>query len=67
MRFRELGIGDTFDWIEEGSPYNSFFLRCKKISPRRYVDTKGVTYQVRTINVEVFHVIPKEETKDNGR
>lgn len=56
MRFRELRIGDTFDWIEPGSLRNSFSLRCTKISARKYVDERGFMHQVGTINAKVYNV-----------
>ena len=64
-KFRDLKIGDTFDFIS-GSRFDSFFDRCTKVSPRRYTwtrcyaDTKRArtTLQssVGTINVQVYHV-----------
>jgi hypothetical protein len=55
MKFRDIKIGDTFDWIEDGSHYNSFYLRCRKISTRKYSDERGVIHIVGTINATVYH------------
>lgn len=66
MKFRELMVGDTFDFIEDGSIYNSFYLRCTKTSIRTYTyDDKLGTYDatVGSINVEVHHVKPADYTE----
>ena len=60
--FRELNVGDTFDFVNDDNRfYNSFYERCTKVSPRCYtwVSTlTGATLQSRvgTVNVHVFHV-----------
>ena len=56
MKFRDLGIEQGFDWVDDDNPANSFYLRCFKISPRRYRDAKGIVHTVGTINAQVFHV-----------
>ena len=59
MTFRNLAVGQTFDWIDDkaiGS--NSFFLRCTKTGPRTYRDSQGFDHRVGTINAKVFHVSP---------
>lgn len=67
MRFRDLQIGDTFDFIAP-TGYNSFFDRCTKTGKRTYSwdnprkcslspDEKLET-RVGSINVEVYHVEP---------
>ena len=56
--FKELAIGQTFDWIDDANPSrNSFFARCIKVSVRKYVaiDT-GKEYAVGSINAVVYHV-----------
>ena len=59
MRFRELELGDTFDWIDDDIPGrygNSFYQTCTKVSTRAY-SYDGVTKNnVGTINARVFHV-----------
>jgi len=55
MKFRDLKIGDTFDFISPNKLANSFFERCKKISPRRYRANKK-KYQVGSVHAEVYHV-----------
>lgn len=43
MKFKDLKIGDTFDFINDSKVgYNSFFMRC--------------TNQIGSINCEVYHV-----------
>lgn len=56
VRFWELKKGETFDFIEPYSHQNTFFLRCEKISPRKYRDEKGVEHRVGTIYAKVYHV-----------
>jgi hypothetical protein len=57
MKFRELEIGNTFDWLNDEKPMlNSFYLRCVKTSARGYADSKGTSHKVGSINAEVFHV-----------
>lgn len=60
-QFRDLAIGQGFDFIGPDRAYNSFFLRCTKISPRRYLDERGTEHRVGTINAEVFHVEEREQ------
>lgn len=58
VRFRDLAIGQQFDFeFDFVSPngYNSFFKRCIKISPRKYRDEQGITYQVSSINCIVYN------------
>jgi len=55
--FRNLQPGDTFDWIDDDKPgHNSFFLRCTKLSPRRYQDERGIIHRVGSGYAECFHV-----------
>ena len=57
MKFFELKINQTFDWIDDSKPgYNSFFRPCKKISPRKYIDSDGNIHKVGSINAKVFHI-----------
>ncbi len=60
MKFRELAIEQTFDWIDDANPLrNSFFEQCRKVSARKYVGlTNSREYRVGTINAAVFHVEP---------
>ena len=62
MKFRDLKIGDSFDWI--GPKHPSFFLRCTKLSKRIYQDSTGYVHQVGSINAEVYHVkVSRAEAK----
>lgn len=56
MKFKELKVGDSFDWISPNRIYNSFFLRCVKTGLNSYVDEDGKKHKVGSINAEVFHV-----------
>ncbi|MER9833395.1 hypothetical protein NKJ28_00260 [Mesorhizobium sp. M0145] len=57
-KFRDLAIGQAFDWIGSAGN-NSFFEQCRKISTRKYVGLQnGRAYTVGTINAEVFNVEP---------
>lgn len=71
MRFRDLAIGDTFDWINDARPsWTSFHHRCVKVSARRYravhdmngdlaADAPSMT--VGTINASVFHIMRADD------
>lgn len=61
MKFRDLNIGDTFDFIKPGRLHNSFTKRCTKISARKYRDNMH-THTVGTVNVEVYNVTRKVQT-----
>lgn len=59
MKFRDLKVGDTFDFIDDDHPeLNSFFARVVKTRIRWYevVDQPTLRYSVGSIDVEVFHV-----------
>lgn len=70
LRFRDLAIGQTFDFVDDSRPgYNSFFGRVRKITSRSYVlasfDTTAYSpnryrssdvMRVGSINARVFHV-----------
>lgn len=60
MTFKELSVGDTFDWINPaGGAYNSFFKRCTKVDNYRYTADDNVKYRVGSLSALVYHVIPK--------
>lgn len=55
MTFKELAIGQTFDFIPERR-YNSFFDRCERISARKYRSLEtGYEYEVWGMTVRVFN------------
>jgi hypothetical protein len=60
MKFRDLQIGDSFDFIKPHSHLNSFYSRCVKVSTRQYTDDVGYRYSVGAINVEVYNVERKK-------
>jgi hypothetical protein len=57
MKFRDLQVGDTFDFVSPNTSFNSFYLRCTKVSARRYRDEDGHFHQVGSINAVVYHVV----------
>jgi hypothetical protein len=60
MKFKDLKVGQTFDFIDDANPQrNSFYARCKKVSARTYQNislTSPQTFRVGSINAYVFHV-----------
>ena len=62
-KFRNLSIGDTFDFIGPEPMFNSYSRRCVKLSERAYTPVDGedapVPIRVGSINVQVYHVEPK--------
>jgi len=66
-RFRDLAVGQHFDFVDDSRSFNSFFGRCHKLSARTYGwyvtdwekagnPLKVITSRVGSINVQVFHV-----------
>jgi hypothetical protein len=66
MKFRDLAIGQTFDFISPNRMLNSFYSTCEKtsarkyrwknplkcsLSPQEYLETR-----VGSIDAEVYHV-----------
>jgi hypothetical protein len=62
-KFRDLAVGDTFDWVGPIYRFNTFFARCVKLSARTYTEVEGEgspePMRVGSINAEVFHVSAK--------
>lgn len=54
--FRDLKIGQSFDWIGPDRMLNSFYLRCVKTGPRTYVDERGRAHRVGSVNAKVYHI-----------
>jgi len=63
MKFNDLSIGETFDFIDDENPmYNSFFERCTKVSTRKYLAGNGFPeYTIGSIFADVFHVKVKTD------
>jgi hypothetical protein len=54
--FRQVKIGQTFDFISPGFS-NSFFDECVKTSTRKYRSlATNLEYRVGSINADVYHV-----------
>lgn len=59
-RFKDLSIGDEFDFINPNNRWNvTFFLRCKKISDKKYIDSQENTHKIGSMNCKVFNIIYK--------
>jgi len=59
MQFKDLSIGDTFDFIGPDRMMNSFYARCRKLSARKYEwEENGIRYlgSVGSIKASVYHV-----------
>lgn len=56
--FKDLNVGDTFDWIDDNQPqFNSFYERCEKITYNTYRSLiTGECMQVGTVNALIYHV-----------
>lgn len=55
-KFRDLAIGDSFDFVSPDRMLNSFYRKCRKISARRYRDDSYTVHSVGSIGAEVYHV-----------
>ena len=64
IQFRDLNVGDEFDFVSPNPMMNSFYETCTKTGPRTYtwvsqhpVD-RGRVFKTRvgSINVKVYHV-----------
>lgn len=59
--FKDLSIGDTFDFVNMAQPtMNSFYRRCVKVSTRKYqaIEEPKTMYQVGSVSARVYHVEP---------
>ena len=63
MQFKDLKIGQTFDFVSGQPLMDSFLDRCCKVSARKYVslaDPRELNFRpemrVGSITVEVYHV-----------
>ena len=65
MTFKDLAIGQRFDFVSPDIGYNSFYYRCIKISPRRYrsVETQ-IVYMIGTTKCVVFN--PEDMSNANN-
>jgi hypothetical protein len=59
--FRDLQVGDSFDFIGQVRRFGSFYERCTKVAPRTYTwfhpERHGVIRsRVGSINCKVYHV-----------
>lgn len=57
MKFKELKMNDTFDFISPNNQINSFYDRCRKDGPRTYTSIdSGLQYRIGSINAKIYHV-----------
>jgi hypothetical protein len=54
MTFKQLRIGQTFDFA--GGDFISFWLRCTKISARKYQDARGTAHTIGSTSCPVWNV-----------
>lgn len=54
--FKDLKVGQTFDFIHPTPGTSSFFLRVKKTGKKTYEDEHGGKYRVGSVKAKVFHV-----------
>jgi hypothetical protein len=55
-QFKDLKIGNSFDFISPDIGYNSFFERCTKVSMFKYVGESGGEYRIGSTTCIVYHV-----------
>jgi len=59
MKFKDLRIGDTFDFINDNK---SGYTRCEKIKPQTYKSlSSDLHYRVGSTNAHVYHVKSKRD------
>lgn len=59
MTFKQLNIGDTFDFVAPAPAFNSFYDTCVKIGPRKYrslLRKEHADYSVGSVKCDVYHV-----------
>ena len=61
VKFKDLNVGDTFDFVSPNSNLNSFYMSCTKTGPRSYTwqshhDGSTLKSRVGSANVLVYHV-----------
>lgn len=56
LKFNQLPIGATFDFISPNVGFNSFFERCEKISAKKYKSLEsGQEYVVGSVLANTYH------------
>jgi hypothetical protein len=54
--FRDLKIGQTFDFVNEDDiQHVSFFIKCRKVGIRKYT-AKDYTHEIGEMDCKVYHV-----------
>jgi hypothetical protein len=57
VKFKELKVGDSFDFVSSNRMMNSFYLRSTKTSIRGYRDENGVNHKIGSIDAIIYNVI----------
>lgn len=53
IKFRDLAVGDTFDWVNPAAPaQNSFYDYCLKTGARTYENETGRKFTVGSIDAK---------------
>lgn len=58
-QFKDVKVGQTFDFVGPEPMYNSFYDTCVKTGQRSYrslLRTEHADYRIGSINCEVYHV-----------
>jgi hypothetical protein len=60
MKFCELGVGETFDFLIVSTSRRSYSARCRKAGQRHYVaiegEFKGQKVRMRNLSASVYHI-----------
>lgn len=59
-RFKDMKVGDRFDFVGPRPMYNSFLKTCFKTGDRTYRDTDGTDHEVGSTGSRVYHVAREE-------
>jgi hypothetical protein len=54
--FRNVKVGQWFDFIGPNAGLVTFWKRVQKIGARTYEDEQGLTYKIGSLNAGVYHV-----------
>jgi len=55
-RFRNVKIGQWFDFIGPDHGLVTFWTRVQKTGARTYEDESGLTYRIGSLNARVYHI-----------
>ena len=55
-KFKNLGIGENFDFISDDITINSFYRPCQKVATNKYMDEFRHIYTIGTINANIYNI-----------